>query len=1248
MRRLRRLAVTLLTVALILTSMPAVFADNSPTVSNDDKAVMLKDLGLYTGQDLNDPRVGLEDALTTQDSLIFLAKLFGYNEDANTLLADQVNGALAKFEDAASISDYARNVVAYSAVNGILSGSIQDGKFFVGAKDTVTAARFATFMLKQMGYAVADYKVSVAELAKTNGSKVDATLTGDLTRDDAVGVMYGALTAEKASGKTVIADIVGDNADLKAKAEKLGLLEVAPVVTYDLAVESVKVLNCKQIEIKFNQEMDTDSAQSEEFYEIYDKGEDERKIELGENSVLLNSEKNTVTITLNKNVTDKLTNASKVRVKIKKDIEAANEKKLDADAEYEIEVQDGIIPVVSEVKATGEKYIRIVFSEPVYDKDNDNLIAIDNFKVVGKADNETKEYSVQKAALDNNVINLELDTELVDGPVFVTVNNNGLDYKYCIADYAGYKVFKCDVSFDYVRDTSVPVATVKSASEDKVVLHFSKPVKGTNIKLYHTEKNSISREAIATETEYKDEITFTYDDTKMKLQEGTNTLYLVNSDIDDYKLVDAYGIKVPDQTLTCDVVIDKTPPSCSHFSYEDGIIKLQFNEKIDIKTAEDTENYEVKKVKDNTVIPFSIEIDPGFEKLVTLKVDSKLIEDNTEYQVTIKKVQDIRGNKNEVPIIHTFTTGDNKLPEVINDPNIYPHCFAKAQNGEITIVYSETMNEVQMLDKDNYMVSIDKGNSYKALGDADSITKVDERTVRIYIKELDNRNDPTIKPYVKIAPIVDLSGKRLYGKLDVHIVESIVGLEPAVVTVKSAKEDKVVLGFSKPVKGSHIKLYYNNESYVAEVSKTDFTYELTFRFNRALPAGKLKLFLVNSETEDEKLIDRDGIYVPDQSLTCEVEEIPTPSPTRKPSTPTKTPTPAKTPTKTPTHTPTYTITYTPTYTYAPTDTDVPVVEQIILNRNEGITINFNERLDEETATNPDNYVVKKASDLQGENISLSVRIDSSGKTVELEFDTLLEDLTEYQLVIKEYKDVYGNRNATDYIYPFSTLDYINPIYPEVVTDPENVQYCSTVPEEGFIYIVFSEAMNEEQKLDKENYQVSIDAGNTFIALGDDDTITEVNEWTVQIYFKEFKGTGIDPWVKIAPITDLAGNKLYDSDEHYIVEGIGPEHVNIIGAYLIDSNKILITFNKEMESVELSDIEIRLTTQESVYATVCESNTVNSLGQTEVVLELPTDGEGNGGIPIYIYTAENTSSVSKWGSKLMSGISWNIINASESS
>ncbi len=756
--------------------------------ANADKAVTLKDLGLYSGQDANDPKVGLENALTTQDSLIFLAKLFGYYDASTKLSSAQVAESLAKFDDAASISDYAKSVIAYSAANGILSGSTKDGKFFVGAKDTVTAARFATFMLKQMGYTVEDYKVSVAKLAETKGSKVAATITGDLTRDAAIGIMYGALTAEKASGKTVIADIVGDNADLKAKAEKAGLVKSVSSGSgsKELRVVSVKALNTKQVEIKFNLPMDKDSAQDETNYEIKNMYAETEET-LTDNSCKLGDDMMTVTITLDSIVEDCLTNSSIAKVIVSKDIMAANTNKLGADIEVVVEVMDGMIPTVKEVKATGEKNIRITFSEPVYETNNNTkLLNNENFAVKSG----TYTYYVQKAELNLDVINIEVGTNLIEGPVTVTVNAAGLDGNNAIQDYAGYKVFKGDTTFNYVKDTSVSIVIVKSAIENKVVLNFSKPVKGTNIKLYHTAKNVEAYKAEATETDYVDEITFTFDG----LPSGTLTLFLVNSE--NGALIDRYGIRVPDQSLTCHVEDDTAAPVVTGCEViENDSINIIFNEELDEGVAYNSENYVVKKLSDNKEIPFSVDMDASM-KSVELTFSAEL-EENTEYQLLIKKYQDIYGNINASEYTYSFTTADNKHPVVIDDPEVDQHCCAVAENGKIYIVYSEAMNEDQMLDKGNYQVSIDQGVTYMGLGDDDTITKVNDRIVRIYFKELEAKNDPAITPFVKIAPIMDLAGKRLNGRVDAYTVENI---GPENVYIEEAQliaKDRIKVVFSK-------------------------------------------------------------------------------------------------------------------------------------------------------------------------------------------------------------------------------------------------------------------------------------------------------------------------------------------------------------------------------------------------------------------------------------------------------------------
>lgn len=788
MRNLRKLTAAVLVVVLVLTSMTTVFAADSANVANADKAATLKDLGLYSGQDANDPKVGLENALTTQDSLIFLAKLFGYNEAANKLSADQVAEALAKFDDAASISDYAKNVVAYSTANGILSGSANKDELFVGAKDTVTAARFATFMLRQMGYTVPDFRESVAKLAETKGSKIDATITGDLTRDAAVGIMYGALTAEKASGKTVIADIVGDNNDLKAKAEKLGLIAHSGTSgggSEELRVVSVNTLNNKQLEIKFNLPLDKSSAQEEAYYTVKDKGIDEKI--LTDYSCKLSDDMKTVVVTLDSTVDDCLTNSSTAKVMISKDIMAANGKKLNADKVFEIQVQDGILPTVKEITATGEKNIKITFSEPVYEGNNTTTLSNNLFAVKSG----TYSYYVQKAELNLDEINLELGTKLIEGPVTVTVNDAGLQGN-AIQDYAGYKVFKGEHTFNYVKDNSVSVVSVKTAIGNKVVLSFSKPVKGSNIKLYHSVKNNEDYKSEATSADYANEITFTFNNL---LQNGSLYLYLVNSGIEGEKIVDAYGIKVPDQVLTCTVEDDTAAPVVRHYIMNNNeSIKIEFDEELDREVAQNPDSYSVKRLSDNEEVPFSVVMDDSM-KSVELKYNYKL-DDNTEYQLLIKNYMDIFGNANVSDYEHAFTTGDNTYPIVLDSQQSDESCYAVAEKGRIFIIYSEPMNESQMLDKSNYQVSIDGGDTYNDLGNYDTIIKVSESKVQIYVKNFECNND-SIAPFVKIAPIMDLAGKRLYGSVDSHIVE---GIGPENVYIEEAQlvvKNKIKFVFNK-------------------------------------------------------------------------------------------------------------------------------------------------------------------------------------------------------------------------------------------------------------------------------------------------------------------------------------------------------------------------------------------------------------------------------------------------------------------
>lgn len=247
MRNLRKLTAVVLAVALVLTSMAAAFAatEESTTaatveVVNGDKAAVLKELKLYAGTDDTNPAAGLDAALKVQDALIWLATEFGYKAEADKLTDEDATKALAKFADAKDISEYAKKVVAYSAQEGIIAGEVDKaGKLYVRPAASVTAARFATFMLKGLGYDLTgSFTEAVAQLAEVDGSKIDADATGDLTRDAAVGFMYGILTAKTESGKTVAENLLAADSSLQTVLSKNSLLPVNGT----LAVDSVKAV----------------------------------------------------------------------------------------------------------------------------------------------------------------------------------------------------------------------------------------------------------------------------------------------------------------------------------------------------------------------------------------------------------------------------------------------------------------------------------------------------------------------------------------------------------------------------------------------------------------------------------------------------------------------------------------------------------------------------------------------------------------------------------------------------------------------------------------------------------------------------------------------------------------------------------------------------------------------------------------------------------------------------------------------
>lgn len=258
MRNLRKLTAVVIAIALVLTSMATAFAaTEEPTtaatvaVVNADKAAVLKALNIYAGTNDNDPAAGLEKPLEVQQVLTYLAKAFGYKGTADELSLEDADKVLAKFADGKDVTEYAKRVVAYSVQEGIIAGAkANDGKLFIKPKSAVTAARLATFLVKALGYELkGSWTEAVAQLNEVEGSKIDAAATGDLTRDAAVGFLYGILTAKTSEGKTVAEKLLAADASLQSVLSKNSLLPVNGT----LAVDSAKAISNTKVEVKLKE-----------------------------------------------------------------------------------------------------------------------------------------------------------------------------------------------------------------------------------------------------------------------------------------------------------------------------------------------------------------------------------------------------------------------------------------------------------------------------------------------------------------------------------------------------------------------------------------------------------------------------------------------------------------------------------------------------------------------------------------------------------------------------------------------------------------------------------------------------------------------------------------------------------------------------------------------------------------------------------------------------------------------------------
>jgi hypothetical protein len=730
----------------VCTLIIGLFASFSGAATTTTQADALKAGGLFNGTTTG---YDLEGILTRDQGITLALRAQGMEPAVMAQTEVDVAITLGKVADADKIPGWARKAVAFALKQSpaITTGvsKLADGRLVFAPGQKMSGSQFIAFMARAMGY---DATLSTGlDIAVTNkllspSQVVSYASVLELKRGQAVDIMYSAVRngIVAATGKTLIEKLVESGIVTTAAGLSLGYAAAATPtpspVTEIPSVVSVAAENCKELKITFSHEMNINTIISTAFV-VKDKG-----ITTKPATPILGSDKKTVMLTLADGYS--LTNGSEATLIVKKTIRSAMGANLASEYENDaVEVMDGKLPLLTSVSAVGKHTLVLLFDEPVWNGTG-NIIDPLHFSVIHNG----SEYYVESALADSadHTVTLRLGIDLVAGSYTVKCNALGR-VEGSVQDFAGYKMSVTEKPFSYTPDLTVATASIQSINRltQAVVVKFSKPVYGSKVHLYQMVANVDSYGSVAvTVSEENASDTWTFN-MKNAIATGSLKFYLVGSTVDSEKLVDLFGIAVPNATMSYTLVADMTPPHVTDVAVSsDSTVTISFNEELYPSEADLKSNYEVRNVSGSLVNIADAQLQ---EDGMTVRLLCG-IEVGKTYAIKVKSMTDISGNVMSLYSI-TKTVIDDTNPKVTA-------AYAVAAQRKIFITFSKPMNLEELGNKNNYLVDLNGGtDAFRSMTAGETVVVTDStHVVLTFSTTLSN-------PSVKMAAIHGQDGLKL-------------------------------------------------------------------------------------------------------------------------------------------------------------------------------------------------------------------------------------------------------------------------------------------------------------------------------------------------------------------------------------------------------------------------------------------------------------------------------------------------------
>lgn len=615
---------------------------------------------------------------------------------------------------------------------------------YLSPNNPMSAQAYYKVLLETLGYTQeangesGDFEWdNTLQFAATKGLKKVSSVTNFTVDDMAIATLEALKAKLKGNDNTLAEELVEKGIIEKSAAIAAGVIS-APLV---FEVDKVELSNLAEIKVVFTDKVDKLSAEDIKNYSI-----DEHEIR----NALIQPDGKSVILSLDtdQNPVDAvpfeqgdefvleingINNTDKTQI-----VEDYKTKTLTA--------VDTAAPIAEELELIGPYKIKVTFSEPIKDTSNATV----EFK--------------------NDLY--EATFEAADGSreVFITLNDTLKEDTYSLTvsgakDYIGFASIKNTLRLVYKKVTSSPTASVISSTEKEVVVKFNRPVTDESGDALDGSYFYHSNTSIHPEVTTKDNQTYILDFSDDQLPEG-NVKLVVDYSVDNSVIIDEWENELKSNiTFTLSITADKTKPVVTDIKVEDEqTLSLYFSEALDVDTATDFNNYLVMDDDDENIdvinVDYTVDTDDN-EYVVTLEFDEKL---NGSYTIEITGIEDMAGDSN---VIATKTFLFDVKDEVGIDLKAITASTVEGSASKPDYIYvtfpEEMMKEGQdgILNKGNYLLSEDDGETFDPLDEDDTITLMtSKKTVKITLVDNDIFSVEDEDFRISIGRVADEAGNK--------------------------------------------------------------------------------------------------------------------------------------------------------------------------------------------------------------------------------------------------------------------------------------------------------------------------------------------------------------------------------------------------------------------------------------------------------------------------------------------------------